>query len=196
MLCRECEERIGKAEDYVSSVSLQSDGSFPAYGDTVLIPMGLDPDWELGNASALDCEAIAYFAASIVWRASVSTLYSKISLGSKYESKFRDYLLGKAPFPKEARLLVEFIRPANLPRIDRVVVMPEVQREDTSHLYQFCIFGMRFRLLVGRLVPSVFNHASFVETRYVILSDGRDLLSVVADKAKRATRKGRLARPK
>ncbi len=194
MLCRECEERIGLSENYVSSIALQTDGTFPAAARTAVVPAPPDPEWRLGDASALDCDAIAYFAASVVWRASASKLYGKLSLGATYNVVFANYLLGRSAFPVRARLMIEFMQPENLPRVDRMVVAPEGQRDDGYHIYQFCIFGIWFRLMVGNMIPGSIEPFSFVDKKLVLLSDGARLLSSVAAKVKTAIPKGGLAR--
>jgi hypothetical protein len=196
MLCRPCEERIGPSENYLSSIALKEDGTFPALDKTAIVPTPTDAEWKIGDASALNCEVIAYFALSIVWRASVSTRFAKISLGPKYDAAFADYLLGRTPFPTSARLVVEFMQPGDLPRVDRVIVTPEGQRDDGYHIYQFCMFGMWFRLMVGNVLPKNMEIVSFVDKKLVLLSNGMRLLASVSAKARAATPKGSLARRK
>lgn len=193
MLCAECEKRFGVPEAYVASVALQNDDTFPALTKTVVLPTEPDHEWKLGDASALDCAKISYFAASVVWRASVSALYSSLSLGNKYNAEFATFLLGNSSFPAHAILLLEFMWPTNLPRVDRMVVAPESQKDGTFHVYQFCMFGMWFRLLVGGVLPSSVKAASFDDEHVVLLSDGRRLVDRVVPTTKKATPKGRLA---
>jgi hypothetical protein len=194
MLCRDCEEVIGRAETYVAAIALQDDGTFPALANVVPIPGASDGEWQVADASALDTDALAAFAASVVWRASASTLYGKVTLGEKHGRAFASYIRGKAPFPSGARLLVEFLDPKNLPRIDRMVVAPESAREDGYHVHQFCMFGMWFRLAVGGVPPKSLDPFSLVRTKRVVLSDGRRLLRAVATRAHAVTPKGSLAK--
>ena len=196
MLCRPCEERIGPSEKYAASIALNEDGTFPAIDKTTVVPTPPDPEWKIGDASALDCDVIAYFVASVVWRASVSARFPKVSLGTKYDTAFADYLLGRTTFPSSARLMVELMQPGNLPRVDRMIVAPEGQRDDGFHVYQFCMFGMWFRLMVGNVLPDSIKPVSFVDTKLVLLSNGLRLLKEVSSKAKAATPKGSLARRK
>lgn len=194
MLCRQCEHIISKSESYVASVALQEDGTFPALSLVKVVPSAPDPEWQIGDASALDVDAITRFAASVVWRASASVMYSTLSLGDKYGAEFADYLLTPgSPFPGHARLIVEFMNPQNLPRVDRMVVAPESTRDGGFHVYQFCMFGIWFRLLVGGLLPSTVSAVSFVDTKQVLLSDGRRLLASAAKRAQGVTPKGWLA---
>ena len=69
------------AEAYVSSIAVLGDGTFPALAQTKVVHVEHDFEWNIGNASALDCEKLAYFALSVLWRASVSSLYRKLTLG-------------------------------------------------------------------------------------------------------------------
>lgn len=194
MLCRACEEIIGKAESYVASVALQSDGTFPALANTVLVPAPTDPEWRVGDANKLNVDAITHFALSVIWRASVSKLYDGLSLGSNYEPLIGQYLLGNAALPPQVRLMVELMKPSNLPRVDRMVVAPESQRDGAFHVYQFCMFGIWFRVLVGAVLPKSIEPFSFPDTKRVLLSDGRRLVSSVVPRTKAATPKGRLAK--
>jgi hypothetical protein len=197
MLCRQCEQIISKSENYVASVALQEDGTFPALALTKIVPSPPDLEWRIGDASALDIDAIARFAVSIVWRASasVSATFTKTNLGDKFASEFADYLLSPGrSFPGQTRLILEFMDPQNLPRVDRMVVAPESKRDGGFHVHQFCIFGMWFRLLVGGQVPSTSTVLSFVDTRLVLLSDGSRLLASAAKRAQGVTPKGWVAR--
>ncbi len=193
MLCRPCEERFGPAEQYVASIAVNENGTFPAVAKTTVVPTAPDPEWKIGDASALDCDAIAYFVVSVIWRASVSARFPKISLGPKYSAEFAEYLLGRSSFPSSARLMVEFMQPGSLPRVDRMIVAPEGQSDVGFHVYQFCMFGMWFRLMVGSVLPDSIKPVSFLDTKHVLLSDGLRLLNEVSSKAKAATPKGKLA---
>lgn len=196
MLCRSCEERIGKAETYVASIALQSDGTFPALDAVTTLQAPADSEWSVGDASALDVDALTYFALSVIWRASVSTLYKGLSLGSNYEAAIGAYLLGHAAVPASARVILELMKPANLPRVDRMVVAPESTRDGSFHVYQFCMFGFWFRILVGGVLPKNTEVFSLSATKRVLLSDGRRLAAAVVPRTKAATAKGRLAKKK
>jgi hypothetical protein len=196
MLGTGCEQRIGRWETYVSGIALQTDDTFPALTAAKPIPGASNGEWTVADASALDVGTIARFASSVVWRASVSKTFGTVSLGETYEEVFRKYLHDdNVPFPDSARLLVELYDPAKGPRIDRVVVAPESMKDPHGyHVHQFCIFGMWYRLLVGRLTPSNIDTFCVVKTGRVLLSDGSRLLQSVAKSALAKTPKGSLAK--
>jgi hypothetical protein len=192
MLCSDCEALIGRREQYVSTITVDAAGSFPALSQTPPVHVH-NAEWKTADASALDCDALAYFASSVIWRAHISDLYPKVTLGS-HGAAFADYLLERAPFPKHAMLIIEFVQPATGPRIDRVIVHPESVPDTGFHLHHFAMVGMVFRLLVGRVLPAGLEPFSFVDKQVVMLSNGTQLLSSVASRAKAATPKGRLVR--
>ncbi len=192
MLCRTCEELLSDWEKYVASIALQEDDSFPALAKTSILQMPPGFEWKVGDAARLETEKIARFATSVIWRASVSTIFQEVTLGNKYNRAFATYLLGDSQFPAQACLLVEFMNPQDIPRVDRNVVHPESQKNGSYHCHQFCAFGIWFRLFVGGQLPASISEFSFVEKKRVLLSDGTRLLRSVAQAVKRATPKGRL----
>ena len=193
MLCRPCEERFGPSERYVASIALNEEGAFPALAKTDALVSAPGAEWSVGNASALDCAAITYFAASVVWRQSVSTRFPKVSLGPVYGATFAEYLLGRAPFPPNARLMVEFIRPTKPPRVDRTVATFGGKRGSGYHIYQFIVFGIWFRMMVGGVLPEGLRSVSFVDTNLVLLSDGQRFLGELLATARNTVPKGSLA---
>lgn len=192
MLCRPCEERIGDREKYVSTIAVDAAGAFPAVQQSRPVYVH-DSEWKVADASSLDCDAIAYFAASVIWRASISDVFSRVTLGS-YESRLGAYLLGVAPFPSGVLLIVEFMQPVSGPRVDRLIVEPESQRHAGYHHHAFTMFGMLFRLLVGNVLPDGVKAFSFVDNKVVLLSNGTELLTSVVTRAKAVAPKGALAR--
>lgn len=197
MLCDSCEDRIGKWENYVAGVALQTDDSFPAFSAAKPLRGASNGEHTLADAAALDAATIARFASSVIWRASVSATFDQVSLGGKYEQVLAQYLLDDAAsFPANAALLVELYNPVKRPRIDRAVVPPESTKDTGYHVHQFCLFGMWFRLLVGGGIPAGNLTFCLARTGCVLLSDGRRLLESIAASARKAATKGRLARLK
>jgi hypothetical protein len=196
MLCAECESIVAGPENYVSSVAVREDDSFPAADGLKPLPTPSGTHWQLGDASALDCASISHFAASVIWRASVSSLYKGHTLGDKYNKDFAAYLLGEKGFPRNAVLIVETIEPQDLPRVDRLVVPPEMTRIGSCHLHQFCTFGLWFRMMVGNVLPPEVASVSFVDKKLVLRSNGLAVLEAVAAQAKAAVPKGKLAKRK
>jgi hypothetical protein len=95
LLCGICEQDFGRDENYMSTITLQPDDSFPAADAVVPLDRG-KPTLRPADASKLDCDAISRFVLSVIWRASVCTYLPSVSL-RQYEPGVRNYLLRKAP---------------------------------------------------------------------------------------------------
>ncbi len=193
LLCRSCEEMFGIYEKYLSSISLQVDNNFPAMAQTRVIQIDSRLGLKVGDASNLDVEKIVRFAASVIWRASISTIFPGTTLGAKYNQEFANYLLKKTQFPIQACLLVDLINPKNIPQVDWVVVYPGSKKNGPYHCHQFHVFGIWFRLFVAGQFPASLTKFSFLEKKRVLISDGVRLLNFVEPVVKQASLKGRLA---
>ncbi len=195
LLCPDCEQKVGRWETHVASLALQPDDSFPALDSVLLLPDGDLDGFRVADGTPLpEPEKIVLFATSVVWRASVSTRFPKVSLGSRYEQDFREYLQGKATMPSNVRLLVQLIDPKAGPRSDRLVVHPESKRDGGHHVHQFAVFGMHFYVAVGGQLPTICDQFCFAKTKRVLVSDGRMLLGPAAKSATSAQHKGKLAK--
>jgi hypothetical protein len=97
----------------------------------------------------MDVEKIAYFAASVFWRASVSDwpiqgkVVPKISLGA-LQGEFADYLLGRSRFPTSCNLLI-YVAGDTTPPI--AMHPPQCGNAGGLDECRFSIPGMRFSLL-------------------------------------------------
>jgi len=166
LLCQACEAAFSGREDYVAGVVLQTNGKFPALD--MVTTLQTDDVWDVGDGSSLDTEQLAYFAASIVWRASESQLYPNTILGSTYSVPFKEYLLGKAPLPEETRVAVELIQRGTGPHIERMVVPPESRRTSEGFaLHQFLLFGVLFRVCVGQKLPAELDKICILRSQRV-----------------------------
>lgn len=193
LLCRSCEDRLEPAERYLSEISVQEDGTFPAFDLITPLP-GFGPEAPVADARALDCSSIAYFAASVAWRASVSRHYPEVSLGS-YEDTFADYLLGRGPFPSSTILVVELVRPpaGQATRPDFFALAPYESRHANGHVHEFTIVGVRFRLFVGRWrerVPAL-EPFSLAEHKRILLTDGQKVSDLIREAVQESTPKGK-----
>lgn len=182
LLCIACEGRIKKWEDRVADVAVQTNGHFPALERArVLAEKGEVPCVDLG-------EEAARFPASVFWRASVSTKYPDVSLGS-YEERFRRYLLSDSSDLGTARLVVNIIDHNDLAC---VASHPHASNEGGYHLHQFTVPGLRFSLLVGARVPARFDAHCFFRTRGAWAIDGLDMVGMFADASRAGVAAGRL----
>jgi hypothetical protein len=113
-------------------------------------------------------DALAYFAASIFWRASVhkwrfgTEELGGINLGPGYVAEFGQYLLGEEGFPHNAVLVVAV---SNLNEPIMVAYPPHGNNEGRYHRYMFCIPGIEFHLLLGAAIPGSFRDACIVRSQ-------------------------------
>lgn len=192
LLCGKCEDRFGVWEAYTSKIAVQQDGTFPAMEQTTDI--WLPPATKhlsMGSAAALDCDALARFGVSVVWRSGVSSRRPRVELGP-YEPAVAAYLLGTAQFPRSATLLVQLFEVRAEVRTDRSIQHPSTDRANGYHGHTWGGCGFRFFFLMGAQVPA-FHGISFEKTRTVIISNGDDLLNTMKSIHQRTAPKGRLA---
>lgn len=162
LLCAGCEGRFSKnGEDIVIPQCAQGEKQF---GLLDAMKVGTPTDIQNGKVvyngpsmpPGVDGSAYQYFAASIFWRGSVtrwpksaSTYFN--SLGSRNEEFIRNYLLGKAEFPREMRIMV-FVDYQDKTR--GLAYFPTRRRAemlgDRVWQHGFLIPGVRFILVVGR----------------------------------------------
>ena len=182
MLCRTCEDRFKRWEDYAVEVSLQEDDTFP--GADLVKALPRDPndggasasDYVPADASALNCDALARFGVSVIWRASVCTddWVRDVDLGP-YAKPIADYLRDDdAPIPDRVGLMVEFARIEGPNRPDRSLAIPYSGRGRGYHIHRFLGLGMLFSLCVGGLMP-LGKDLCLVRGKRVLLSTGKDL---------------------
>ncbi|WP_437950852.1 hypothetical protein WME98_08660 [Sorangium sp. So ce296] len=194
LLCTSCEQRFSKVEGAVANVALQPDDTFPALKQVTLLQG--DPDgFRVADGRQIPAD-LGFFALSVLWRASVSSHYPKIDLGERYNGEFRNYLYGTAGLPSNVRVMIELldVQGGTGPRIDRLVIHPEGQRQDGYHVYQFAIFGFFYFIVVGAKRPGIVDQFCFPRTHRILLSDGARVLRSVAKAATNATPKGILAK--
>ena len=108
MLCSDCEGRFQVRETYVADLAYASEGE-----PLILNVLGVTPRGRASEPTisipvgSLDTDKLAYFAASVFWRAAVATNneFEKLELGP-YREELRRYLLGELPFPTRARVIL------------------------------------------------------------------------------------------
>ena len=199
MLCDTCEQRFRERETYVASLVPGADNRVGVCG---LPRTYIDEDTALLDAGSLDCDAIAYFGLSVVWRAAVAkrTLTS-VRLGP-YEEPFRSYLLDPGSgFPEHAYVLVatyaDGMTPGTL--LDRMILMPETVAKGTHRTHRFLLCGLDFHVAVGKTTPPFVRRLSLRgdnATRGILLVSfmGSNLARLVFDIGRRAKAVGGLAK--
>ncbi len=108
----------------------------------------------------VDGDALAYFAASMFWRAAVTEwraptrghAVAKLDLGP-YEQALRLYLTEQADFPERVALIV-FVGSLTAKMANGIMIPPGLSSAEASHSrYSFAIPGIRFDLVTGSAVP-------------------------------------------
>jgi hypothetical protein len=180
VLCGECEDRLNKnGESWMFKNSLRADGSYPLAS---MLSETVGTDWRrlphaVYNAAAIlkvNISAIAYFAASIFWRASIHNwrgrFDNRVKLGP-YEEDFRRYLMGETRFPVDATLWPCIRASSNVSNVCR---LPSRRRFEGIQGHSFVMPGMLFTLTVGKSVPARFHEMCFVhgDGNPMLVSDG------------------------
>jgi len=169
LLCLDCEQRFSKyGENWALGCCLQEDGRFPLAS----ILASRTPDmwsWKTpttriyyaSKISEINIPALAYFAGSIFWRASVYPWSDDgtipVLLGP-FQEQFRAYLMGLKAFPKDCSLWV-VVREG---KIDRLTYPPVGKRMGNFHVYRFPIPGLAFTLVVSKNIPANYREMCFV----------------------------------
>lgn len=155
------------------------------------------------DVSKLDrqvAEGLVYFAASVFWRAQVwdwgygGDPYKK-SLGKKYETVFRRFLLGESPLDG-----VRFILEVNTDEgMTAFMSFPTSSRYDGEISHVFTILGLRFNMYVGGTINKEllagFNILHTNMLIYALSFRASPAYSKLAEQVKnRVVAKGKLAR--
>lgn len=194
LLCAECEQRFSTRENYLARLTELKNGQIKIFGYVTRLDT---PERKLASLRKdVDAEQIAYFAASVMWRGCVMTGGCKLGA---YEPKFRQYLLDKAPFPKEAIISVGLFEES--PDFDTVgwVSEPASQKVGLLWLHGFLLNGLVFRCFVGKAIDQNLRQVSLAgpnPQKYVSIlkpEECNDFLAAI-EVAGNAKHRGKLAR--
>jgi hypothetical protein len=178
LLCDECEQRFNKYGECWMLRQVNSEKGFPLLERLKLaIPVRSSRQLQFHAFSCtqtgIDSDQLAYFALSVLWRASVKTWSllgqtTRVSLG-EYEEPVRNYLLGKTGFPAET--------------VVRVTVCTDFGSQGSFYVpcgvpanpyttYALLTQGIYFRVLMGKHLPP--------EIRQLCCVTGNDKMIFVA----------------
>jgi len=182
LLCPKCEDRFNKhGETIVIKQCLRSNAGKFSLRDKLRVfspHLGFDDSsWYSGARlpNTFRVDAYKYFAASMFWRASAGkwsapgALNWRNMLGSVYQEKFRQFLLSRVQFPKEAHLVI-FV--ANEEPSHWLLSPPSSSRKKGFHVHKFYIPGVEFRLFLGRQIePEILSLFAHFETDTIFVLD-------------------------
>lgn len=165
-LCKSCEQRFSDdGERYILAQCARPNGQFKLRELLqAASPLFNTPRFRVYDVQPLlgsKVDQYLYFAASVFWRASAHSWkmgndpVGQISLGGQYQEQFRLYLLGKAPFPQNARIVVHVSTEAQADLL--TTVYPCTTRVDGVRRHKFYIPGVLFILFLGRDVQKQFD---------------------------------------
>lgn len=206
LLCSECEGRFNKGgEDWVLKNCWRSPTNFPLHSALTAVEAFLDDKgfraYEGKKAPGVESDKLAYFGASIFWRASVhdwrvgKDKEQRLSLGP-YQNALRLYLLGDSGMPDGVVLLVTLSKALD-DLYNRVAVMPWFfNRMPEYRSYKFIVTGLTFQMLFGMMIPKPLRRICSARRGFLYMSEDRDadMLKTMAIMAKRAESKGKLAK--
>lgn len=177
LLCRPCEHRFSvNGEKWVLENGYRLKGPSRIYQALAAVdPVAEYPSGTVyagAEIEALDMDKLAYFGASVFWRASVGnwSFAGKrqhfIDLGPKYSEALRRYLAGEADFPDQMVLWSAVCR---TPEPPPVITLPSGERVaegfGTFYRHIFDIPGLSYMLHVGNRIPSRIRDTCIVRSR-------------------------------
>jgi hypothetical protein len=157
LLCDECEQRFSNSgEKYtIANCCRGYEGPFPLRTALESAPCQTvdEVSYCFTNETTINTAAIAYFGASIFWRAAVhewnlGNVPRRLPLSRNARERLRTFLLGKADMPPRMSLIVQVssVRPWPL----QFTCFPQVRtRQPNLREYLFFIPGISFMLCDG-----------------------------------------------
>jgi hypothetical protein len=204
LLCGECEHRFNDGgEDWVLKNCWRSPTDFPLHsaliGATPFVDEQGFRSYEGKKIPGVEIDKLAYFGASIFWRAAVRSWMvgkekdARLPLGP-YQEALRLYLLGKTGIPDGVVQLVTLS--AVLDELhNRVSAMPWLfERKPEYRSYKFMVTGFTFHMFFGMMIPKPIRRICSARHGFLYMSQDRDsdLLKTMGVMATRAERKGKL----
>jgi hypothetical protein len=197
LLCVQCEDRFRTGgEEWMMQRCYRGGAKF-LLRDSVLGSQLLD-DGEMGRlysvkeSQDVSVEHLAFFAASVFWRASIHNWrfgprIERIFLGP-YQESLRRYLLGQEPFPLNAAIWVWV---SNYDKPSRAISFPHSLRTWDCYAHVFDIPGVRFTMLVGKVLPEIGHRLCILqgsEKIILVSSAPDDILASDVGKMSQTTR--------
>jgi hypothetical protein len=144
LLCGKCEKTLGRDEDYVARLAYQKDGRLGLLEMTTRLQL---PNHKAGmTVDRLDCGSVIRFAASVLWRAHVSSRpeCKDLRLSNLQAEALHKFLRNEAPLPCRFcfAMVVLMDGEAGSSTWKSLIVPPATSANDGVH--QFFVCGLLF----------------------------------------------------
>jgi hypothetical protein len=169
MLCDACEQRLGRDENYASTLAYQVDDTATLFDKVERAYVDGTIQTTIAKPVDLDVEALVRFGCSVLWRGHVSALVPNCDLGQRYGDEFRRYLLGDAPFPKGAAVVLFFLEDGpgtRRARVSRAFTTPQSHRWRSFHTHRVVICGFQFEFAVGQAIDDAYRNFCLVRGKH------------------------------
>jgi hypothetical protein len=147
LLCKACEQRLGRWEDYVKRAFVHGKGvtATPVEGGLKL--------------HGIDYKTFKLFLLSLLWRMSVSTLefFRLLKLEPEHNEKLRVALLDDDPLQPEDYSCILTIVKINGEFKKDWILQPSQVRNGTSRAYWLVINGIVYMFFISGPIPAVFR---------------------------------------
>lgn len=164
VLCRDCEQRFSRnGEQWVMEHCFRNEAGFKLKelldSSTPLMENKLTV-YSAAAVPKIDMDRLTYFAASVLWRASIHDWKSgkdkvrRLYLG-KYTEELRHYLLGETTFPKNVVIWLSVIPEQKL---WCAATPPYGDRMNECWEYRFPFLGIFFTIFLGARIDPVIRH--------------------------------------
>jgi hypothetical protein len=176
LLCQECERRFSERGENWIARQVHNGRDFPLLDRlNVAIPLHATPRLQIfsGADAGIDTGKLAYFALSVMWRASVHRwlmpdgMTTSIDLGT-HQEPIRRFLLGESEFPTHVVVVVT----AWTDWVSQSTVFPpSAVPENPLTVFSSLVRGIGFRVLVGTdLPPEIREVCCYASAKKVIFA--------------------------
>jgi len=158
LLCGRCEQRLGTAERYASTLAYKADFSTDFFSHVRRLPR-VGTSVPVVEPVTLNLAQLAYFGASVFWRAHVSTRTQGYSMGDRYAEAFRTYLLDPSSPPSRTAMILMYYEDAlgQGSKYGTTFVVPAQCRNGDHHAHRLVVCGFHFELVTGGVLPKTFR---------------------------------------
>src|SRR4051812_5300927 len=149
--CEACEARLSRNVDYVAHLAYS--GERLGLLEHVMPGPGPREDLRVASLRGFNATAMAQFAASVFWRAHVSSRpeCERLYLSTAEETSLRDYLLGPRPRPSRMCLTVAALIESDAGEVPpwTTTSFPVTDTRGEGRWHMFAVAGLAFAMSAG-----------------------------------------------